>query len=156
MLENKAFLGRQLDLLSSLIAAQSKNVFQQSGIEVPVKSCSTLFLLEEAGELSTADISRGLDTSHQLVKQKVSSLLKLDFIQTHDDKMDKRRKVFTLTNKGREQCDKLRNVLPVLSAVYEELYQEIGANLLSKCKEAVMQLEETTLLKRVEMANDQL
>ncbi|GAA6137470.1 hypothetical protein NBRC116583_12170 [Arenicella sp. 4NH20-0111] len=150
-----AFLGRHLENLSQLIEQQSKNVFDYENIQVPVKSCSTFMCIGRHDEISSADIARELGISHQLVKQKLTHLLKLDLISVDADPIDKRRRLLKQTAKGKTQHTKLLELLPKFEAVYEALYTSLEFRLIEKLELFRSELVSTPLFERAQFSNKQ-
>lgn len=125
-LDDISFLGRLAEALSTRIEEQTRDLFADAGIVIPVKSCSLLTALRQAGEASAAELARKLGQSHQLVVQKFPALLRLDLITQHADPADARRKIFRLTEAGLAQMALLDAYTAGISAVYARLFEETG------------------------------
>ncbi len=148
-LDRAIFLGKAAETLSTLIAGQVEAVFQDAGIEVPVRSCSLLDALHEAQALSAAEIARTLGQSHQVIIQKLPRLLELRLIRKKADPKDGRRSVLSLTAKGKAQLQRLRDLSPNLRAAYDELNAELGVDLLATIEAASESLRSNSLSKRL-------
>jgi DNA-binding MarR family transcriptional regulator len=125
-LDDISFLGRLSEALSQTIEDQTRDLFADAGIVIPVKSCSLLTALRQAGEASAAQLARTLGQSHQLVVQKCPALLRLGLITQHADAADGRRKLFRLTDDGAAQMALLDAYSEGISAVYKRLFEETG------------------------------
>jgi DNA-binding MarR family transcriptional regulator len=125
-LDDISFLGRLSEALSARIEEQTCELFDEAGIVIPVKSCSLLTALRQAGEASAAELARMLGQSHQLVVQKCPALLRLGLVTQHADPADARRKLFRLTDKGAAQMTLLDSYTANISAVYARLFEETG------------------------------
>lgn len=125
-LDDISFLGRLSEALSQRIEEQTRPLFDGAGITVPVRSCSLLTALNNAGEATAADLARALGQSHQLVMQKCPALLRLGFITQHADPADARRKIFRLTDAGRDQLARIDAYSVRISEVYRALFEEVG------------------------------
>lgn len=125
-LDDITFLGRLSEALSQRIEEQTRPLFDEAGITIPVRSCSLLTALGEAGEASAAELARALGQSHQLVVQKCPALLRLGLITQHADPADARRKIFRLTDAGRDQLHRLDAYSARITEVYRALFEEIG------------------------------
>jgi len=125
-LDDISFLGRLSEALSTRIEEQTRPLFDAAGITVPVRSCSLLTALGEAGEASAAELARTLGQSHQLVMQKCPALLRLGLITQHPDPGDARRKMFRLTDAGRDQLARIDAYSERISDVYRTLFEEVG------------------------------
>lgn len=125
-LDDISFLGRLSEALSQRIEEQTRPLFDDAGIIVPVRSCSLLSALSDAGEASAAELARALGQSHQLVVQKCPALLRLGLITQHADPADARRKIFRLTDAGRDQLARIDAYSVRISSVYRALFDEVG------------------------------
>lgn len=125
-LDDITFLGRLSEALSMRIEEQTRPLFDDAGITVPVRSCSLLTALGEAGEASAAELARALGQSHQLVVQKCPALLRLGLITQHADPTDARRKIFRMTDAGRDQLRRIDAYSVRISGIYRTLFEEVG------------------------------
>ena len=125
-LDDVTFLGRLSEALSQRIEEQTRPLFDDAGITIPVRSCSLLTALNNAGEATAADLARALGQSHQLVIQKCPALLRLGLVTQHADPRDARRKIFRLTDAGRDQLCRLDAYSAKIGDVYRALFEEVG------------------------------
>ena len=125
-LDDISFLGRLSEALSTRIEEQTRPLFDAAGIVVPVKSCSLLTAIGQAGEASAAELARTLGQSHQLVVQKCPALLRLGLVTQHAHPVDARRKIFRLTEAGRDQLARIAAYSERISGVYRSLFEEVG------------------------------
>jgi len=125
-LDDISFLGRLSEALSQTIEDQTRELFDAAGIVIPVRSCSLLTALRQAGEASAAELARALGQSHQLVIQKCPALIRLGLITQHPDPADARRKLFRLTEKGQAQMAMQDRYSDEISDVYRRLFEETG------------------------------
>lgn len=125
-LNDISFLGRLSEMLSLRIEEQTRELFVASGIVIPVRSCSFLTALGQVDEASAAQLARTLGHSHQLVMQKAPALLRLGLIVARADPTDARRKLFRVTEKGQEQLVALEAYSIRISAIYRQLFDEVG------------------------------
>ncbi|CAN5196349.1 hypothetical protein BH09PSE3_BH09PSE3_01220 [soil metagenome] len=109
-----------------LIADQSKAIFDNEGIVIPVRSCSLMTVLSNLGMASAADLARELGHSHQLVMQKIPKLIRLGLIRDGNDENDARRRIFRLTEEGVHQLVKFERCTVIIRAAYEGLFAEVG------------------------------
>jgi DNA-binding MarR family transcriptional regulator len=85
-----------------------------------------LTALGAAHEASAAELARTLGQSHQLVVQKCPALLRLGLVTQHADPGDARRKMFRLTDAGRDQLDRIDAYSARIEAIYRTLFEEVG------------------------------
>jgi len=147
----KSFIGKHADDLGNLISVQIKPIYESLGIVVPVKSCSIIHYLNQdclgcAEGVSLADLSKSLNQSHQLVKQKLPRLLKLGLIEVQQDAHDRRKLLYSLTALGSEQAKLLNE--NSLEQVYADLSNEINTDLYQVLVAAISGLKNKDLLTR--------
>ncbi|GAA4351920.1 winged helix DNA-binding protein [Kangiella taiwanensis] len=147
-INGKALLGKRAEDLSNLIEEQSQPIFDSLGIIVPIKSCSTLLSLFELQQASVTDLARQLDQSHQLVKQKLPKLLKLEVIQQSPDKEDKRRTLYSLTPEGLVQSKKIKEYLMLSEKLVDSISKDIGVDIFDAIDNAIKAMKERSLLDR--------
>jgi len=125
-LKTEAAFGLNLSQFSDRIYAQMSDALAAEGILVPAKSTGIIQVLFSEGPCSQADIASQLRTSHQLIAQRVTALLKQSILELKPDPNDGRRKLLLLTKKGRDEGQKLQSFLPKLIRAYHDLNAEIG------------------------------
>ncbi len=151
ILKHRSFIGKHAEDLGQLIGVQIKPIYESLGILVPVKSCSIVHYLYQnrlsGGEgLTLSDLSKTLNQSHQLVKQKLPRLLKLDLINVRQDSEDKRRYLYSLTELGVTQAVILAE--NPLEKVYQHLFDEINTDLNQVLIAAINGLKKQNLMER--------
>ncbi|MHC9510895.1 winged helix DNA-binding protein [Kangiella sp. M94] len=147
-MNGKALLGKRAEDLSNLIEQQTQPIFDSLGIIVPIKSCSTLLSLIELEQASLAELARKLEQSHQLVKQKLPKLIKLGLIQQQPDKEDKRRTLYSLTSKGKEQSQKIKEYLKQSEVLVDSISKDIGVDIFSAIDQAINSMKDRSLWER--------
>lgn len=150
---NDAFLGNLLDRLGALITQQVDSLLQDAGLSCPTRTISTVLLIGERQQISAADIAKELSQPHQLATQRVDLLLELGIIDRKTDPRDKRRKTLALTPKGHRELDLLITRLQGADEAIKHLYQEIGCDLTTVTRKALMALTKNSISERV--AQDQ-
>ena len=147
-IDDPVFIGRPIDELSALIVEQSAMIFEEQDIVIPVRSCSLMTALGHLKEASASDLASTLDQSHQLILQKLPKLLRLDLVERNPDPEDARRKVFSLTEKGKEQLALFQDCSVQLRKAYKELFEEVG-DIKRLATVTIAALRERTLSSRV-------
>ncbi len=148
----RSFIGKQADDLGNLISEQIKPIYQSLGIIVPVKSCSIIHTLFTVDQASVTELAKALRQSHQLVKQKLPRLLKLDLIDVRNDPDDRRRMLYRLTPLGMTQAQLLNE--NSLHQVYADLSAEIDTDLYAVLTAAIKSLKQRDLLARFQAAKE--
>ncbi len=148
----QSFIGKQAEDLGQLISEQIKPVYLSLGIIVPVKSCSIIHQLDSEGQATVTELAKLLSQSHQLVKQKLPRLLKLELVESSNDPDDKRRILYQLTPKGSDQAELLSQYS--MAQVYANLSTEINADLYQVLTAAIQGLKQKDLLTRFNEQTD--
>ncbi len=143
------FLGRKAEELSWELEQQFLPIFESVGLVVPVKSCSLVRTLGKMEQASVADLSREMKQSHQLILQKVPALLKLRLVTRRPDPDDRRRVIFELTNEGEKQVEILASIERDVVRIYQDLYREIGVDLMDALDRSLNTIRGRSLRERL-------
>jgi len=144
-----AFVSNLLLRLVDLIANQGDDLLREAEITIPARAVACVLFIGDKREASLADIAKALDESHQLAAHRVEGLIGLDLIERSDDPRDRRRKILSLTPKGRTQYKRLRARLAEIEAALSGLYEEIGIHIPTIIEQAIEALHRTPLLDRI-------
>ncbi|MCA8901005.1 MAG: winged helix DNA-binding protein [Hyphomonas sp.] len=144
-----AFLSNKLLRLVDLIALQGEDLLRDVGITIPSRAVACALFVGDRGRASLADIAKALDEPHQLSAQRVEGLVQLGLLERKDDPEDGRRKVLSLTRKGRAQYRLLLARLAEIEKAFDDLYAEIGIDLPAVLEAAMDALRRTPLLARI-------
>lgn len=147
---SRAFLPNQLERLVDLATTQGETLLADAGLEFPSRAVSTVLLLGERGERSTADIADTLKQAHQVVTQRVELLMNKGLVERIADPADKRRKVLKLTATGEGQYQRLRRTLALADAAFAELNAELGCDLQALVARISDALKDTPIAERVQ------
>jgi DNA-binding MarR family transcriptional regulator len=143
-----AFCANLLERLAARIIEQGEELLRDAGIEFPSRAASTVLLLSEHGRMSAADIAKSLVQPHQLVTQRIDLLIELGVVARIDDPEDARRKMLSLTPKGRKQSQKLKARLVLAEAAFAALFKEIGCDLSAVALKGMDALDRSSILVR--------
>ncbi|MEM6748325.1 MAG: MarR family transcriptional regulator [Pseudomonadota bacterium] len=143
-----AFLANRMDRLADLIVAQGKDLLADIGLDVPPRAVSAILIIGESGAVSTADIAEMLGQQHQVTTQRIELLITDEIVVRTPDPSDRRRKLLTLTKKGREHYAALRQRLETAAQVFDELCEEVGCDLPRVLSEMAAALNTRSLLDR--------
>ncbi|MEO0422774.1 MAG: hypothetical protein AAF184_10590 [Pseudomonadota bacterium] len=124
-----AFVGARAQRLAELIGQQGDEFLQAAGVVIPARSVSTLLYLHHEGSASLVEIAKALRESHQLTAQRTSLLNSLGMISSRADENDGRRRVFSLTRKGKREAAKVQARCTQAIAVFDDLNRELASDL---------------------------
>jgi DNA-binding MarR family transcriptional regulator len=144
-----AFVANQLSALVDLIALQGDSLLEDAGITIPSRAVSCVLLVGDQGQVSAADVAKALQQPHQLATQRVEALIKLGLLKRIDDPKDGRRKILTLSAKGRDQYARLNARLAEVEQAFLGLFAEVGCDLPAVVERTLQALRSTPLLKRI-------
>jgi DNA-binding MarR family transcriptional regulator len=147
-----AFLANRLDRLADLIADQGEALLRDAGLDMPSRTVSLLLLVGDHRKLSAADAAALIGLPHQLVTQRTELLIGLGLVERKDDPADGRRKVLTLSAKGKGQYARMRTRLTEAAAAFEALFDDIGCDLAAMAAKAQAALERKPLSARMKPA----
>lgn len=125
----KAYTAKKLLDLAYLIQAQVTEVYTHKGMIFPVSCSSTLLYLGKQGPASVTEVARALQHPHQTVAQHLSTLGKLNIVESRADERDRRRLEYVLTDLGRAQAGLLDQYNIEAAEVFERLNDDIGTDL---------------------------
>lgn len=143
-----AYLGKHALALVMQTSTQMEIVYQLRGLIIPLQVSSVLQYLAGNDGSATADIARQLKIPHQLVAQRAKVLLDLDLIERRKASDDARRVELFLTESGRQQASLLMDCMLDTASIYEELFAEIGVDLIDALLTAAQHLEARSLRQR--------
>jgi len=146
---HRAFLANQLSRLVDMIAGQGDDLLSSAGLSIPARAVSSILLIGERTQVSTADIAKTLKQPHQLGTQRVDILISLGLVDRLDDPSDGRRKILTLTRKGKMELRVLETCLHDAERAFQDLYEEMECNLSAVTQRAMELLSTKTILDRV-------
>lgn len=144
------FLARRLHKLRELITDQSDEVFIHEGITAPSHCVSVLLYLNQTRNCSISKIADKLGYSHQLINYRLTQLTDLGFVERIQDDRDRRRRLMSLTKKGRSEVHKIETALPKIAATFDHLFEDIGVELNEALSLAFQQLKDRPLVDRIQ------
>lgn len=144
-----AFIASRLQGLADLISDQGEALLDDAGLALPSRAVSTVLLIGERGEVSTAEIAKTLQQPHQLVAQRVELLIASGTVKRLADPDDGRRKILQLTPSGADQFVLLQDCLARTARAFGELFEEVGCDLPAITQRVADVLEEKPVRDRV-------
>jgi DNA-binding MarR family transcriptional regulator len=149
------FLAHRLRRASEQLVEAAAVIQRNSGFTGPPKSISTLLLLEEEGPLGITEISNRLSLSHPLIIRFVRGLAAEGYVTHQRDPKDARRRLVSLTDKGRRHVAYIRGFMPVLAETFRRLFQDMGVDLYSALEKFELAISERPLVDRLREAGSQ-
>jgi DNA-binding MarR family transcriptional regulator len=125
----EAFLASKAKSLYDLIVFQGAAILSEIGATTPSNCVSIVLLLDSYDSLSTVQIAQKLSKSHQLISQRINKLDKLGLIHRHLNDNDKRAKVISLTQEGKDDVLKVEQACEIADQHFQELYRKLNINI---------------------------
>ena len=152
----RPLLAHRLRRLSERMVESAGSVLPSLGITAPPRSNSTLLLLREHGSLAVTEIAAGVRLSHPLIIKLVDELLAKGLVRSEIDAADRRRRVVSLTAKGKREADRFTEMNRTMAALFADLEKESGHDLFAALEafEAALDVEPLSdrMRKRVKAA----
>lgn len=124
-----AFLPHMLRRLSDLLVDGGMEWARRKPALPPLRTHSTMFALEQHGELSVTELATLLRQSHPLALQWVTALEKLGLVGRHRDPTDARRTMLRLTEEGIASMPAINYARAVNERTVRRLTEELGTDL---------------------------
>ena len=143
-----AFIAHMAARLDTLVCKQTKDMLKDAGVLTPVLSVSIMVFLSAHDVGTVSDIARIDGQSHQLVKSRLKPLETLQLVRASPDPLDDRRRILSLTAKGKRDAKRVLAVCEQVAAVMTHLQNELGVNLTDAIMQAESSLSRVTLSER--------
>jgi DNA-binding MarR family transcriptional regulator len=140
--------GSRLKRLSDKIMRQASGVYQSYALDFEPKWFPLFYLLSQQTEMGIMEIADNLGITHPAVIQIAKELEKKRWITSVKSKSDGRKRILTLTKKGKELLPQLRDIWEKIRQVNEALIQSHQHNLLLAMDEMENALNEKEYLIR--------
>ncbi|WP_109354029.1 MarR family winged helix-turn-helix transcriptional regulator [Sphingorhabdus sp. EL138] len=144
-----AFLAHMSARLDALVCFQSKSLLLEAGAITPVLSVSIIVFLSVHGPGTIADIARIDGQSHQLVKSRLRPPEALGLVSAKPDPSDDRKRILSLTAKGRADAKRILAVSQKIAAAVEALQGELKVDLTNAIMHAEKSLMRRPLSERI-------
>lgn len=145
---NRAFTAKLLFDLHLLITEQAADVYRDMGIIFPVSVSSTVLYLNSVEQASLTQIAKALSQPHQLISQRIKTLLKLDLLVKSSDKVDKRRTFYSLSSVGKQQGKLLKEYCYGAEVAFNNISEEIGVDLHELLNQSIDSLHKNSFSNR--------
>lgn len=124
-------------------------VYRALGLPVKGRWCSTLLLLEREGGLTVTEVAERVRLSHPAVVQILDDMAGSGLVEKVRDPADGRRRLLSLTPRGRRWMPRLHGVWDALAAAQTEAFAATGCDVLAFLDAANAELDRTSIAERV-------
>lgn len=142
-------IGSRLKRLGNRFFEESSDVYRHFNFELQARYFPLLYLLHLEGSASVTDAARGLQLTHPAVSQMVQGLSKEGWIVTAVDPDDDRRKVLTISEKGKKLIGELIPIWDRIRAAVEEVLGDRKEEFLETIAAIERELDDTKFSTRV-------
>jgi DNA-binding MarR family transcriptional regulator/ribosomal protein S18 acetylase RimI-like enzyme len=139
-MDNGLFFGIKLKKTGEMLSSQVAQILSDRKIEFEPRGIYLLTILKGKEQASIKEIAAILGMTHPAIVQMVNSLNNFGLIAQSKSVDDKRITLIKLTEKGKEELNRIEPVLTEIEYAVESVINEIDVNLkysLSKLSEAV-------------------
>jgi len=139
-MNDELFFGIRLKKTGEMLSSQISEILFDEKIEFEPRGIYLLIILKEKEQASIKEIAAILVMTHPAIVQIVNSLNNIGMITQSKSADDKRITLIKLTEKGKEELNRINPVLTEIESAVESIINEIDVNLkysLSKLSEAV-------------------
>ena len=114
-------LGSRLRKVSEALYAGVDEVYRSAGVELPSRCFPILFLLRDHGKLGISELAVKLGQTHPAVSQMSRKLLQHRVVTESPDPKDDRRRLLSLSARGRSVMQRLEPVWKAIAAAASDL-----------------------------------
>jgi len=141
-------LGSRLKRLSDRIMSDALNVYKYMGQDIQPKWFTLMSLLYDKKSVSIVEASDYLGLTQPCISQFSKELIKNDLVKASPDKNDLRRKILSLTNKGKRRYKKMEPVRKAVRTAAISLCEEVEQDFYQAIKQFEKALSKKSLYQR--------
>ncbi|MCP4570383.1 MAG: GNAT family N-acetyltransferase [FCB group bacterium] len=143
-----AFASR-LKRISERLMKDVSRVYKDQDFDFQARWFPVLFILSQKSPLSVTEIARELRLTHPAVNQIAGSVTKAGLLTSSRDKNDDRKRLLSLTPKGKKLVARMVPIWRDIELSTAELLKSSGSNLLSALDRIERSLDENDMYVRV-------
>lgn len=148
-------MGSRLKRLSDQIMRDGVKIYKDSGIEFEPRWFPVFYILSRVSPSGVTEIASDLGVSHAAVSQVVRELLKKDLLTAVKDELDGRRRLLSLSDKGRELLPRIQEVWNDIAVAIHQMISEQQTNIIDSLREVERSFEVSNLHQRVSRVTQQ-
>jgi DNA-binding MarR family transcriptional regulator len=142
-------LGSRLKRIGERLQADTQEIMESLGVPVQASQYPLIAAIDRLGPLSIGEMAEAVGITQPGATRAVSLLMKLGVLETQPAEDDQRRKVMSLTPRGRKLVeDGKREVWPKIEGAVADLCRGFSASLLDQLAAIEDGLEEAPLKAR--------
>lgn len=149
------FLAHLLRRISDQIVQGEELWYGELGGLAPPRTVSTLYALEHVGDLSVTELAALLRQSHPMAITWARQLISRGLVQGRIDARDRRRRILSLTEAGKEELTRIHEAGRVVVAAQDQLFREAEADVYEALWRIEKLLRKTPFVDRLRHASGQ-
>lgn len=139
----------RLKRLAENLQADVGRVYKEMEVEFEPKWFTMLYALYHNQTMSVVELSALLRLTHPAIIQFAEQMQERKLLTQIRDKNDARKKIITLTEKGRRTFEKIEPVLHEIELANRDFLRETGTDMLGTVERMEKMLEEKSMYRRV-------
>ena len=143
-----AFASR-LKRLSDLLMSDVSKLYKEHHVNFEPRWFALLFMLHQENQISIVNAARALGFSHPAIIQLLEQMEKEKLVKTLQSKADARKRIITLTEKGRKTFESIQPLLAAIQKANEELLNNSDALFLKRLGKVEQAYREKNIYQRV-------
>lgn len=143
-------LGSRLKRLSDRLGQEVAKVYEAQGLDFEPRWFPVFRFVAESGSAAITDIAFAVGITHPAVNQIAQELINAEFVSAAADPKDKRRRMLSLSKKGKKLHAEIQTVWKALHAALSDVIEETESNLLNSVSDFERALDRDSLLSRFE------
>ncbi len=147
-------MGSRLRRLSDYIMQEGTEIYKSHRIDFDPKWFPVYYLLSTNDHLSITEIADQLGVSHPAVIKNAKELEKIGYLESVQDKADKRRRLLSLSPSGRRLLPEMQIVWKDIAGSFSEVIQAQNEHLLKAVMEVEQAFREERFTARVRKFRD--
>lgn len=140
-------ISTRLHRLSEQLRKDGAMIYKAFGIDFELKWFPVIFTIYQKELANVVEIANEIGYTHPSTITLLKELEKLELIQWQKDKKDERKRLFSLTTKGKDLIEKMKPVWELMAAVLGDIADNKN-NLLTAIDEAEDQLASQSFYQR--------
>lgn len=141
-------LGSRLKRLSDRIMGDAQNVYKHMGQDIQPRWFTLVSLLYEKKSVSIVEAAEFLGLTQPCISQFSKELIKMKFVKASQDPNDLRRKILSLTAKGKKNYIKMEPVGDALKSAVISICKEAEHDIYQAIVQAEKALSKKSLYQR--------
>jgi DNA-binding MarR family transcriptional regulator/ribosomal protein S18 acetylase RimI-like enzyme len=142
-------LGTRLKRLSDSLMNDVGRIYKEQHLDFEPKWFTMLFLLAKEKSLSILEIAERLKLSHPAVVQFANQMEKQKLVLAKKDKLDARKRIITLSTKGKETFENLQPILTQVEKSTRQIIKDSGMDVLLAIEKLEILLTKKSMYERV-------